>query len=143
MKRKQTVFTIIIFIALMGICGNAGALSDRDAVNTAVSAAETWLELIDEGEYSDSYTRAGELFKNYMPEKEWIRNVHAVRNPLGKIISRSTLSVELARGLPGAPDGKYVLIQFRSSFEKKMEAVETVTMAEEKGQWRAVGYFIN
>lgn len=143
MKRKQVLSIVMIFAAFMGSCGNARAVSDSEAANSAVSAAETWLKLIDEGKYGDSYTGAGELFKNYMSEKEWGRNVYAVRNPLGKIISRSKLSVELARGLPGAPDGKYVLIQFRSSFEKKMEAVETVTMADERGQWRAVGYFIN
>ncbi|HEX3698552.1 MAG TPA: DUF4019 domain-containing protein [Polyangia bacterium] len=29
--------------------------------------------------------------------------------------------------LPGAPDGKYVVIQFATSFERKKEAVETIT----------------
>jgi hypothetical protein len=45
--------------------------------------------------------------------------------------------------LPGAPDGRYVLIEFASSFASKKEAVETATvMLETNGEWRVSGYFI-
>ncbi len=45
--------------------------------------------------------------------------------------------------LPGAPDGNYVVIQFKTTFEHKAQAVETVTpMLENDGVWRVTGYFI-
>ena len=45
--------------------------------------------------------------------------------------------------LPGAPDGRYVVIQFDTAFENKASSVETVTpMADPDGAWRVAGYFI-
>lgn len=45
--------------------------------------------------------------------------------------------------LPGAPDGEYVVIQFKASFENKKAAVETVTpLLDKDGQWRVSGYFM-
>ena len=42
--------------------------------------------------------------------------------PLGKLVSRSVKSPEYVTSLPGAPDEKYTLIQFYTSFENKKEA---------------------
>jgi len=45
--------------------------------------------------------------------------------------------------MPGAPDGKYVIIQYDTVFENKASAVETVTpMVDPDGSWRVSGYFI-
>ena len=45
--------------------------------------------------------------------------------------------------LPGAPDGQYVVIQFKTAFANKQSAIETVTpMLEEDGRWLVAGYFI-
>jgi predicted SnoaL-like aldol condensation-catalyzing enzyme len=66
-----------------------------------------------------------------------------VRAPLGKVVSRKAYSKKYSESLPGAPDGKYVVIQYESSFEKKKAAVETVTAAlDEDGRWRVSGYFM-
>jgi Protein of unknown function (DUF4019) len=52
-------------------------------------------------------------------------------------------SREYTEKLPGAPDGKYVVIQYDTVFEKKASAIETVTpMAEADGKWRVSGYYI-
>jgi hypothetical protein len=57
---------------------------------------------------------------------------------------RSLKSKTYATSLPGAPDGKYVVIQFSSSFKNKADATETVTpMLDKDGQWRVSGYYIN
>jgi hypothetical protein len=44
----------------------------------------------------------------------------AVRKPLGKVISREVKSKSHHTSLPGAPDGEYVVIQFDTSFENKL-----------------------
>ena len=57
--------------------------------------------------------------------------------------SRELLSAQHMTSLPGAPDGDYVVIQFKTSFANKKSAVETVTpMLEKDGVWRVSGYFI-
>lgn len=49
-----------------------------------------------------------------------------------------------ATKLPGAPDGEYVVIQYKASFANKESAVETITpMKEADGTtWHVSGYFI-
>jgi hypothetical protein len=45
--------------------------------------------------------------------------------------------------VPGAPDGRYVTIQYETVFEKKASAVETITpMLDPDGIWRVSRYFI-
>jgi hypothetical protein len=47
------------------------------------------------------------------------------------------------KSLPGAPDGEYVVIQYRTSFENKNDAIETVTpMKDTDGTWRVSGYYV-
>jgi hypothetical protein len=59
------------------------------------------------------------------------------------VVSRKVRSREYAEKLPGAPDGKYVVIQFDTAFANKASAVETVTpMLDADGVWRVSGYFV-
>jgi hypothetical protein len=67
----------------------------------------------------------------------------AARQPLGKLISRKVKSATYATSLPGAPDGQYVVIQFKTSFENKKSGIETVTpIIDKDGNWRVSGYYI-
>jgi hypothetical protein len=66
-----------------------------------------------------------------------------VRKQVGALVSRKLKSAQYATSLPGAPSGKYVVIQYDSVFQNKSDAVETVTpMLDKDGQWRVSGYFI-
>jgi len=78
-----------------------------------------------------------DLFRKAVPRDQWERQLGALRQPMGARESRAVASKAYRTALPGAPDGRYVVIQFRSSFEKKKAAVETVTpMLDADGQWR-------
>jgi len=109
----------------------------------AVAAAETWLAGIDAGNYPPSWKESSALFQAAITEAGWREALASVRKPLGALVSRKLKSAQSADSLPGAPDGKYVVMQFDSSFAAKKTAVETVTFLLEKdSSWRAVGYFI-
>ena len=54
-----------------------------------------------------------------------------VRPPLGELVDRTVMSTQLTRQIPGAPDGDYALLEFRTSFAKKTNARETVTLERE------------
>jgi len=59
------------------------------------------------------------------------------------MIYTQVISKKYMTSLPGAPDGEYVVIQYKTSFENKKDAVETVTpMKDEDGVWRVSGYYI-
>jgi len=111
--------------------------------DTAQVAAESWLNLVDQGSYEASWDRAAKLFKGTVTKEQWKQAAAGARTPLGKLVSRKVKSREFTQKLPGAPDGKYVVIQFATVFENKDAAVETVTpMLDPDGAWRVSGYFV-
>lgn len=117
--------------------------ADQAAEEAAVAAAQQWLAFVDEGKYGDSWEQAAEFFKGALTKRQWEEALNGVRRPLGKVLSRSMSGKQFATSLPGAPDGKYVVIQFQTSFEGKKSAVETVTpMLDKDGKWRVSGYYI-
>jgi hypothetical protein len=115
----------------------------EQTVASAIEAAKSWLQLADEGAYSQSWSQAAEYFRKNVSEEQWGKAIEPVRKPLGKTLSRKVINSTYTTTLPGAPDGQYVVIQFETSFENKRNAVETVTpMMEPNGQWRVSGYYI-
>lgn len=111
--------------------------------DAAQTAAESWLKLVDAGKYAESWDQAAKLFRGAVTRDGWGQAVSGVRAPLGKVVTRKIKSRQYAESLPGAPDGKYVVIQYDTSFENKKAAVETVTpMLDPDGTWRVSGYYI-
>jgi hypothetical protein len=109
----------------------------------AQNSAESWLVLVDNGKYAESWNQAAAYFKAAVTQDQWQKMLTTSRTPLGKMLSRKLKSATYTRTLPGAPDGEYVILQFESSFEHKSSAIETVTpMLDQDGQWRVSGYFI-
>ncbi len=120
-----------------------GALAADKPEDAAQAAAESWLKLVDEGNYPASWDQAAKVFKGAVKQADWGQMAGGVRTPLGKLVSRKLKSREYTEKMPGAPDGKYVVIQYDTVFERKASAVETVVpMADPDGVWRVSGYFI-
>ena len=109
----------------------------------AVDSARRWLGFIDDGDYGKSWEEAAEVFKNAATKGGWKNMAKMVREPLGKVISRQVMTKMPTKTVPGGPDGEYVIIQFKTSFENKNDAIETVTpMLDKDGIWRVTGYYI-
>jgi hypothetical protein len=119
------------------------AAGDSEKGKAAVAAAEEWITMVDDGKYAESWKEAAQYFKNAVKQEQWEQSLRAVRNPLGKLISRKVKSKTYTTSLPGAPDGEYLVIQFKSSFENKKSAIETVTpMMDKDEKWRVSGYYM-
>jgi len=134
----------VVIVACLSLCF---ALSDSwarsDTEEMAISAAQAWFTLVDSGDYSGSWKEASAYFRAGVTQENWENTMEAFRRPLGKVISREVMLSEDSTNPPGAPAGKYVVMRFMSSFEKKRSAVETVTfMLDNDGKWRAVRYFV-
>jgi hypothetical protein len=140
----KTTFASIVLIAIIGGAGICAAAPDNQPqIDQATAAAGNWLKLIDSGNYQASYDQASSLFKNAVTEAQWAQQVGVVRRPLGSLKSRKVRRAQYTTSAPGAPDGQYVVIQYRSTFKNKELAIETVTpMLEKDGQWRVSGYYI-
>jgi serine/threonine protein kinase len=102
----------------------------------ALTAIQTWLGLVDDGQYVESWQQASESFRVMVTQDVWADKVERARKPLGKLLSRKVEIVE--------PNGSYFVVKFDSSFEALKPASETVTaVLETNGQWRTVAYLIS
>ncbi|URQ90372.1 DUF4019 domain-containing protein [Pseudoalteromonas sp. SCSIO 43101] len=128
--------TLLLITFLSCFCANAKELE-------VINRAKSWLVLIDNGQYQQSWQQTDSLFKQAMPQSNWSNVLKQVRVPLGKVILRKNLSLMKYDSLPGTPDGEYVIIQFQSQFMNKEQAVETISLSKNSGQWQPLGYFIN
>ena len=108
----------------------------------AQAAADKWLALIDRGEYGKAWDDCSRLFRERVTRAQWIDSLPSTRAPFGAAKSRSVELAAYRASLPGAPDGQYVTVRFRTNFEKKEGAEELVTLHFEDGLWRPTGYSI-
>jgi tetratricopeptide (TPR) repeat protein len=114
---------------------STGDAKKSDANEAALPAIQTWLGLVDGGQYAESWQQASESFHAMVTQDDWVDKVESVRKPLGKLLSRKVEKAE--------PNGPYFVAKFDSSFEALKAASETVTFAlETNGQWRAAAYLI-
>jgi hypothetical protein len=133
---------LLLAVGVLGVLG-CSSESNPQAESAALEAAEAWVKIVDSGDYEASWNHAAEFFKGAVTRMGWRKNMESVREPLGANISREVKSKRYRTSLPGAPDGEYVVIQFKSSFANKKSAVETVTpMLDKDGTWRVSGYYI-
>lgn len=133
----------LVCVSIVAAVFAAPARAADKPEDLAQSAAESWLKLTDTGNAGASWDQAAKLFKSAVTKEQWTQALAGVRPPLGKLISRKVMSRQYSEKVPGAPDGKYVTIQYETVFENKASAVETITpMLDPDGIWRVSGYFI-
>jgi hypothetical protein len=119
------------------------ALAAEKPEDAAQAVADSWLKLVDQGQYEASWEQAAGPLKAAISKDEWTKGCGSARQPLGKLVSRKLRSRKYTEQLPGVPDGKYVVIEYDSVFERKASAVEMVTpMVDADGSWRVSGYFV-
>jgi len=143
MKHLRTIMACFALCVVVIAAASCAKKADKDPTSEALSAAESWLAIVDRGDYETSWDQSAELFRNAVTRDGWGQSLVMARQPLGALVSRTMKSADFATTLPGAPDGEYVVIQFTTSFANKESAVETVTpMKDPDGTWRVSGYFI-
>jgi hypothetical protein len=120
----------------------APVIASEQKKSAAAEEAGKWLALVDGRQYRQSWQRAATLFRQQVSAEQWQQAITAARNPLGNMVSRKMAAATYATSLPGAPDGEYVVLQFRTEFENRKHAIETVTPMLDDGQWRVSGYYV-
>jgi hypothetical protein len=137
MKRVITLVTSIGLIAFFA----ASLLScGKQNEEKALQVAESWLFLVDEEKYSESWEGLAGLFKKDIKKEEWINDLNRFRKPLGKLVERK-LQHESKSSETSV--GEYLIFQYETSFEKKKSVLEAVSVIKDNdGNWRILGYSI-
>jgi hypothetical protein len=114
------------------------------AERKALDSAQVWLELMDNQQYMECWEETAEFFKSGVPKENWQDMMSLLRTPMGKTLSRELLFQEYTTSIQGAPDGEYVVIHYKTSFENNECARETIrSRLDNDNRWRVVGYYIN
>ena len=138
----KKAFAVIFFIS---ISSSFAQLIETDSakVSDAVSCADSWLKLVDKMDYAESWDETATFFKSKISQDKWILTLSNLKPQFGKTNSRKLILSNFTTSLPGAPDGEYVVIQYKTNFELKNNAVETIVpMKDKDGRWRISGYYI-
>lgn len=131
--------TKLIHAILVMVLFSATSVAGTDK---GVSSAIKWLDVVDSGEYVESWNEAAPYFQTQISSDQWDQALKKVRKPLGKVITREVTTSSSHTSLPGVPEGDYVVVLLSTSFEHKSSATETVTVGKVGDNWRAIGYFI-
>ncbi|NJS14598.1 MAG: DUF4019 domain-containing protein [Sphingopyxis sp.] len=115
------------------------AASRPAAESAAAQSALGWLDMVDAGDWDNSWQATGASFRALNSAETWARASRTVRVPLGARVSRALVSSEF---VPAPPKG-YHMIRFKTSFAAKADATETLTLVWEDDAWRVVGYIID
>ncbi|MGA2806979.1 MAG: DUF4019 domain-containing protein [Terracidiphilus sp.] len=138
MKR---ILSIAMFALLL--CWTAYAQDQAAKKEAANQAAQSWLALVDRGDYGASWREASSFFQSKVSEADWETALKQVRAPLGVASNRTLLVAEFQTDLPNAPKGEYVILQYKTEFAGSGAVVETITpMLDKDGKWRVSGYFV-
>ena len=122
---------------------SAAPSAEEAAQAAAREGAQTWLALVDAGQFEASWDAAANLFKSSVTKEQWSASLKGAREPLGAVSSRQLQGSEYKTSLPNAPEGKYVVVYYDSAFAQKAPAKESVTLIEEPdASWKVAGYFI-
>ena len=108
------------------------------------STASAWLALVDAFDWDGSFAAAGRSFRDPNTVAMWRDASLQARVPLGAVIERKVQTVELTESAEKDGSGTdRVVVRFATRFENRSDAIETVTLEQEYGEWKVVGYMID
>jgi DNA-binding CsgD family transcriptional regulator len=108
------------------------------AESPATQAARAWLALVDAEKWQESFAGTTQKFQTNNTYEMWHKASLEGRVPLGRALSRRLLSEE---DIPVPPAGNQ-LVRFETDFANKPHATERLTLVQEGGTWKIVGYTI-
>jgi hypothetical protein len=116
-------------------------LKEYSTLRASAQAAERWLRRLDEGNYGISWDEASTIFQNTITRNEWIYAEQILRQPFGRLVSRTLMDQRPSLNPAGLPPGQYMVLYYRSSFTARGNVSELVTMVlGPAGQWKVLTY---
>jgi hypothetical protein len=117
---------------------------DQQRIDASSAVAASFFELVDAGQYAESWDTCATYLKKEVPQQEWVEKLSAVRSVAGKLLERTQKDYAYTKNMDESiPNGEYMVYHFDSNFENKDHLTETVTvMLEADSVWRVAGYFI-
>jgi|APFre7841882630_1041343.scaffolds.fasta_scaffold10451_2 hypothetical protein len=132
----------IVVLSTLACLAAGQSLAQDPRASTVQKAARDWLVLFDSGDVAGTRDAAGAKFRDSVDIETWSQAVARTRTPVGELEQRAMLSTKFDTVLKdGGPPGDFAVIVFRSSYAKRPETYETITLERERdGVWRVIGF---
>ena len=143
--RKYRVHAFLALIALVIVVYPIlSRQPDQQRIDDSSVAATSFFELVDSGQFEQSWETCAAYLKQEVPKQDWVKRLSAVRSVAGKLLDRKQKDFTYTKNIDeGIPDGEYMVYHFNSKFENNDNLTETVTVMLERDKfWRIAGYFI-
>jgi len=132
-----------LLIAALFSAPSPVSAQDDASIKQAVAAAESFLSLLDNGKYEESWETSAEAFRKAVSKDQWKAAAGQVRGSVGSLSSRKLMSGADAPKAGSNAQGEFVVVKFQSAFSKLPNAIETVSpMRDSDGKYRVSGYFV-
>jgi serine-type D-Ala-D-Ala carboxypeptidase/endopeptidase len=142
MNTRSFLFGCLVIAALFSTSCRVSAQDDA-AIKKAVAAAESFLTLLDNGKYDESWESSAEAFRKAVSKDQWKAAAGQVRGSVGSMSSRTVMSGADAPKASSNAQGEFVVVKFQTAFSKLPNAIETVSpMRDADGEYRVSGYFV-
>ena len=110
----------------------------------SLKVANDYVNMIDRGDYGQSWTKGDELFQHTISKEEWTKALNQNRKPLGVVNSRKLKDQRPAKDPRGLPQGAYMVVEYNTAFDKVRASNELLTLRRgTDGTWRVLTYQIN
>ena len=138
-----------LLLLIIGWFGGVVVAQETDTATVSIAeqqvaqdSADAWMALIDSRDYANAWERTSAALRQQVSKADWEQTMRSAHGPLSPLQSRVLQGREYTTTLPNAPEGKYVVITYRSSFVEPFEdAIETVVMVRNPaGRWKPEGY---
>lgn len=107
----------------------------------SAQSAIAWLAFINDRNWAEGWRNASEMMRSQISQDLFTTSMTSAHSMLGKVVSRKFVRARATKSLPGAPDGDYELLEFKSEYEKKADAIDTVVVVKEGSGWKVAGFF--
>lgn len=90
------------------------------------SEAASFINLLDEGRYPEAWQMMSPIYQVLDQETGWQDRQRMVRDSYGALIKREFHRMDFRDHYRLSPDGQYIVVQFKASFQYKAKTMETV-----------------
>jgi hypothetical protein len=135
--------TLLAATAVFALAWGLPVAAQDPRFSEAQATARAWLKDADANDAAATYANAAARFRSALSQERWTAAMAKTRAEFGSSVRRTIAVTGVPQPGSGTPPGDFVVIRFRSEFEKRPQAVETVTLEREAdGKWRVVGYLM-
>jgi hypothetical protein len=110
------------------------------AVAAATEESTHWLESLDAGRYPEAWADTAQIMRAGHSLDEWVREIGAPREKLGKPLIRELKRGDYSTEVPGAPKGEYVTAVYLTQYSHAPPVQETILLMMEDDRWHVAGY---